>query len=88
MTIGYIIAMQRKLPVRKIEVHIEGDLNTDIFLGKSNEFRAWFSDIRIQAKIDADMSQEEKQKFLMDVDARCPISDNIRGLTPIKFMVE
>ena len=88
MTIGYIIAMQRQLPVRKIEVHIEGDFDTDIFLGKSTKTRAGFSDIRVQTKIDADMSQEEKLKFLMDVDARCPISDNIHSLTLIKFMVE
>ena len=87
ITIGHIIAKQRQLPVRKIEVHVEGNVNPDIFMGKSTEDRAGFSAIRVITKIDADMSQEEKEAFLKDVDARCPISDNIHNLTPIEFIV-
>jgi putative redox protein len=74
--------------VRKIEVHIEGEVDTDVFMGKNREARAGFSGIRVLTKIDADMSQEEKEAFVRDIDARCPISDNIHNLTPIKFIVE
>jgi putative redox protein len=88
VTIGHIVAKQRHLPLRKIEVHIEGDVDTDVFMGKSTEARAGFSGIRVHTKIDADMTQEEKEAFLRDVDARCPISDNIHNLTPIEFVVE
>lgn len=88
VTIGHIIAKQRHLPVRKIEVHVEGEVDTDVFMGKNQEARAGFSGIRVHTKIDADMSQEEKQAFIHDVDARCPISDNIHNLTPIEFVVE
>jgi hypothetical protein len=34
------------------------------------------------------MSQDEKEAFLRDIDARCPISDNIQNLTPIELVVE
>jgi uncharacterized OsmC-like protein len=88
VTIGHIVAKQRHLPVRKIEVHIEGNVDTDVFMGKSTEARAGFSGIRVLTKIDADMTREEKEAFLHDVDVRCPISDNIQNLTPIKFVVE
>jgi putative redox protein len=88
VTIGHIIAKQRHLPVRGITVHVEGELDTDVFMGKNQETRAGFSAIRVHTKIDADMSQEEKEQFLRDVDARCPISDNIHNLTPIEFVVE
>jgi putative redox protein len=88
VTIGHIIAKQRHLPVRKIEVHIEGEVDTNVFMGKSTEARAGFSGIRVHTRIDADMSQEEKEAFIHDVDARCPISDNIQNLTPIEFVVE
>ncbi len=88
VTIGHIIAKQRHLPVRKIEVHIEGEVDTDVFMGKSVEARAGFSGIRVHAKIDADMSQAEKEAFLRDIDARCPISDNIHELTPVEFVVD
>ncbi|HPH97602.1 MAG TPA: OsmC family protein [Anaerolineaceae bacterium] len=88
VTIGHIIAKQRRLPVRKIEVHIEGEVDTDVFMGKSTEARAGFSGIRVHTKVDADMSQAEKEAFVHDIDVRCPISDNIHNLTPIEFVVE
>ena len=74
--------------MRQIECHVEGELDTDVLMGKSTDVRAGFTGIRVHTKIDADMSQEEKEAFLKDVDARCPISDNIHNLTPIEFTVE
>ncbi len=88
VTIGTIIAKQRKLPVRKIEAHVEGELDTDVLMGKSTAVRAGFTNIKIQVKVDADMTQEEKEAFIHDVDARCPISDNIFNGSPIEFEVE
>lgn len=88
VTIGHIIAKQRQLPVRKIEARVEGDLDTDVLMGKSTATRAGFSEIRVYTKIDADMTQAEKEQLLRDIDARCPISDNIHNLSPITFIVE
>ncbi len=88
VTIGHVVAKQKQLPVRKIEVTVEGDLNTDVFLGKNTEERAGFTGITVHTKIDADMTREEKEAFLHEVDVRCPISDNIHNLTPIEFVVE
>lgn len=88
ITIGHIIAKQRHLPVRNIQVRVEGELDTDVFMGKSSAQRAGFSGIRVITSIDADMTQLEKEQFLKDIDARCPISDNIHHLTPIKLIVE
>jgi putative redox protein len=87
VTIGHMVACQRRLPVRNIQVHIEGELDTDVLLGKSTAVRAGFSGLRANVTIDADMSQAEKEQFLKEVDARCPISDNIHNLTPIEFVV-
>lgn len=88
VTIGHIIAKQNRLPVRKIEVHIEGELDTDVLMGKNAEVRAGFSGIRVHTKINGDMSQEEKEAFLHAIDIRCPISDNIHNLSPIEYVVE
>lgn len=88
VTIGHIVAKQQRLPVRKIEVRVEGELDTDVFMGKNTVDRAGFSGIRVYTKIDADMTREEKEAFLREVDARCPISDNIHNITPVEFVVE
>lgn len=88
ITIGQIIAKQRRLPVRDIQVHVEGELDTDVLLGKSTAVRAGFSAIRVHTKIDADMTQAEKEAFLKEIDARCPISDNVLNQSSIEFVVE
>ncbi len=88
VTIGHIVAKQRHLPVRSISVRVEGELDTDVLMGKRSDVRAGFSDIRVHVNIDADMTQAEKEAFLKEVDARCPISDNIHGTTPLNFAVE
>lgn len=88
VTIGTIVARQQRLPVRKIEVHVEGELELDVLMGKPSNARAGFNGIRVHTKIDADMTQEEKERFIHEVDARCPISDNIAQLTQLDFVVE
>ncbi|MCC6147796.1 MAG: OsmC family protein [Anaerolineaceae bacterium] len=87
-TIGAIIANQRKLDLRNIEVSVEGDLDTDGFMGKNADLRVGFTSIRVHTKIDADMSQEEKEQFVRDIDARCPISDNLVRVSAVDFTVE
>lgn len=88
VTIGHIIAKQRHLPVRSISVEVEGELDADVLMGKSTDVRAGFSTIHVHTHIDADMTQAEKEQFVKDIDARCPISDNIQYLTPVEFVVE
>jgi len=86
--IGRIIANQRKLAVRGIEVTVEGDIDTDGLLGIASDKRVGFSAITARVKIDADMSAAEKEQFLRDIDARCPISENLQNATPIRIVLE
>ena len=85
--IGRIIANQRKLTVRGIEVSVEGDIDTDGLLGKPTEKRVGFSAITARVKIDADMSAAEKTQFLHDIDARCPISENLQNATRVDMVL-
>ena len=62
---------------------VEGELNTDRLFGKATGDRAGFSSVRAVVAIDADLSREEKVKLLSEIDDRCPISDNLRNLTPV-----
>jgi uncharacterized OsmC-like protein len=87
ITIGHIVARQRRLPVRGIAVKVEGNLDTEVFQGKSTANRAGFMGIQVHVTVDADMTQAEKEQFIADVDRRCPISDNLHQETPISFDV-
>ena len=83
--IGRIIAMQRKIALRGIEISIEGELDTDRLLGKHSDKRAGFSSIAARAKIDADLSPAEKETFLHAIEERCPVSDNLANATPVSI---
>jgi len=88
ITIGHIIVRQRQLPVRNISARVEGDLDTEVLMGKSTSVRAGFTGLKVFVTVDGDMTQAEKEAFIREVDARCPISDNIHNLTPIEFVVD
>ena len=85
--IGRIIANQERLDVKSIEVEVEGDLDKDFLLGKTEEGRAGFTEIRATVTIDADMSNEEKEAFLHKITKRCPIADNMINTTLVKETV-
>ena len=88
VTIGMIKAHQEKLPVRGIQVKVDGDIDTTVLMGKNTADRAGFQDIRVTVTVDGDLTKEEKEKFVHDVDLRCPISDNIANASTVKFFVE
>ena len=86
-TIGRIVAMQRRIELRGMKVKVEGPLDTDGLLGKPIDGRVGFEDITITVDVDADLSDEEKEAFIHDVDARCPVSENLLNATPINVQL-
>ncbi len=62
---------------------MEGNIDKDFLLGKTQEGRAGFTELRLFVTVDAPMSQEEKEAFIHDVEKRCPVADNISNTTKI-----
>jgi len=87
-TIARIVARQRQIDLRGFTVTIEGDLDLDVLMGKSSENRSGFTGLKAVVDIDADLTHEEKVDFMEEVDRRCPISDNLHAVTPVKMVVE
>lgn len=86
--IGRLITNQRKLPVRGFDMEIRGEIDTDPLLGKPSASRVGFRGIEVRVRVDADMTPEEKRKFIEEVEARCPISENLKNPTPVHVVVE
>ena len=82
-TIGRIIAMQQRIALRGMTIKVDGELDTDGLLGKPVEGRVGFEGITIMVDVDADMTDEEKEAFIHEVDRRCPVSENLLNATPI-----
>lgn len=85
--IGRIISNQKRLNVRGIDVQLEADIDKDYLLGVTEEGRAGFTEIRTYVDIDADMTMEEKDAFLKEIERRCPIADNMTNTSSIKAIL-
>jgi uncharacterized OsmC-like protein len=83
-----IIAKQERIDLKAFSVEVEADIDTDFLMGKTTEGRAGFTEIRVNAHIDADMTEDEKKAFLEKVDARCPISDILANKSSLVFKVD
>lgn len=86
--IGRIVANQKKITLRGIDVAVEGDIDKAFLLGSTTEGRAGFTEIRSYVTVDADMSQEEKEAFVHEIERRCPIADNISEKSTISTSVK
>ena len=86
-TIGRIVAMQKRIELRGMKITVEGPLDIDGLLGKPIEGRVGFEGITISVDVDADMTDEEKLAFLHEVDARCPVSENLLNATPVQIQL-
>jgi uncharacterized OsmC-like protein len=86
-SIGRIVAMQKRIELRGMNIKVEGPLDTDGLLGKPIDGRIGFEGITVTVDVDADMSDEEKEAFIHEVDARCPVSENLLNDTPISVQL-
>ncbi len=86
-TVARIVANQKRIKLNGMDIKVEGAFDLETILGKSKESRAGFTGIKVTLNIDSDMSKEEKEAFIHEVESRCPVSDNIANTTPIVIEV-
>ena len=84
-TMAAIIAKQESIDLEGFSMELEGDYDVDFLMGKTEEGRAGFSEIREKVFIQADLTDEEKQTFFEKVHTRCPVTDSIRNQTHITY---
>lgn len=82
-TVARIVAMQKRIPLKGMDMKVEGAFDLETLLGKSKENRAGFAGIKVMLHINADMTKQEKEDFIKEVESRCPVSDNLVNNTPV-----
>jgi len=86
-TVARIVAKQKRIALKGLDVKIEGDFDVETLLGKCKDSRAGFQNIKIKLNIDAELSKEDKEAFIHEVECRCPVSDNVCNATPVKVEI-
>ncbi|HUM89032.1 MAG TPA: OsmC family protein [Prolixibacteraceae bacterium] len=82
--VGHLVAKEQHLKLNKLSIEIDGDLNPDRFLGVSDNDRAGFKIIRVKITPDTNASKEQLEKWINEVEKRCPVNDNLQNPTPIQ----
>jgi putative redox protein len=86
-TTARIIAIQKRIKLNSMDIKVEGAFDTEIILGKSKENRPGVSGINVTLNIDAEMSKEEKEAYVQEIESRCPVSDNLEHPTSLKVEI-
>jgi uncharacterized OsmC-like protein len=86
--IGHMVAKDRGLRIRDLDVRVEGDIDARKYRGESTEPRAGFQTVRVDVSVDADADDDELRDWLDAVAARCPVADNIQAETSLDATVE
>lgn len=75
--VGRIIANQQRIKLKSIEATVSADIDKAFLMGKTEDGRSGFTNIDVAIAIDADITKEEKESLLKQIQKRCPVADNI-----------
>ncbi len=84
---GHLVAGEMGFKLRSLKIDIEGNLNPDKLFGKGEEDRAGYKEIVIKLTPDCDADDDTLDKWLHAVETRCPVSDNLQNITPVKVEI-
>lgn len=68
--------------IKDVKVAIEGDIDTDGFLGINPNARVGYEEIRYSIHIDSPSSEEKIHELIAHVEKFCPVKDTLAG-TPV-----
>ncbi|MBC7194927.1 MAG: OsmC family protein [Caldisericia bacterium] len=83
-----VVAKEMNLKINGIKINLKGELNPLRFMGKDFSERAGYKKINVEVEIHSDESKEKLQELIKKVEERCPISDNIRNVTPVNIVLK
>jgi len=70
-------AAAKGIDLRSVESRLEGDLDVQGFLGLSEDIPVEYQEIRVHFKIDADMTDEEKQELIAMAQKYSPVFNTV-----------
>ncbi|MCU6709271.1 OsmC family protein [Paenibacillus sp. J5C_2022] len=81
--VARVYAKKFDIQLNSFRVELEGDLDTDGFMNKS-DVRRGYSDIRYNIVIQTDADREQVEKFVDFIEQTCPVGDTIANPVNVK----
>jgi uncharacterized OsmC-like protein len=79
----FYIGKELGIEVKGTEIEVEASLDPAKFAGKNREVRAGYQALHVSIKVHAEATPEQLEKLRAEVEARCPVSDNLANATPV-----
>ncbi|MHB1463014.1 MAG: OsmC family protein [Armatimonadota bacterium] len=81
--VARMIAKELGLSIDELNIHVEGDLDPNGFLGVNPNVRAGFKKIEAVLHVKSSATDRQLDEWLTMIESRCPISDSIGLKTPL-----
>ncbi|MGB9750349.1 MAG: OsmC family protein [Caldisericia bacterium] len=83
-----VVAKEMNIKIDSLKINLKGELNPMRFMGKDFSERAGYKKINVEIDLKSKESRERLEELIKKVEERCPISDNIRNVTPISIQLK
>jgi uncharacterized OsmC-like protein len=84
----FFIAQELGIEVQGTEVTVGGSLDPAKFAGTNRQVRAGYQSLDVSIGVKTSASAEQIAKLLAEVEARCPVSDNLANPTPVRIQMQ
>jgi uncharacterized OsmC-like protein len=81
-------AAARGINVKKVESRYEGDLDLRGFLGISEEVPVGYKNIRVYFKIEAEVSEDQKEELITRAQKYSPVFNSIAKAVPVSVQLD
>jgi uncharacterized OsmC-like protein len=81
-------AAAKGIEIRGVESRYEGDLDLRGFLGISEDVPVGFQNIRVSFKVDADISEAEKEELIRMAQKYSPVFNTLTKSAPVSLRLE
>jgi uncharacterized OsmC-like protein len=81
-------ASAKGIEIKGVESRYEGNLDLRGFLGLSEDVKVGYENIRVYFKIDADVSEEQKEELIRMAQKYSPVFNTIASPVPVSVQLE
>jgi uncharacterized OsmC-like protein len=85
--VGKLVAKEQGIVLKSLQVELSASLSLDKYQGKISNERAGFNSIEVVVKPTSDATLEQLKEWLLAVESRCPVQDNLINPTPVSVVL-
>ncbi|WP_141593480.1 OsmC family protein [Myxococcus sp. AB056] len=84
----FYIARELGIPVTRTDITVRGALDPSTFAGKRGGARAGYQSLEVTLQVHTPANADQLALLKREVEARCPVSDNLANATPVHLTLK